>query len=233
MTLYQATKIRPLDIAFVLDAKSLEQLATILSEAALYLQYTITFADGTTVRYPVVKEVIEQPNPTNNAIVSLIAGTPTEEAQSCYIVFRSKPAPTLEYTINGPQERVVYLSHKFDQWIETIRQGYSILYRPAVAWLILAVAIYSPIFLWDHVVSHFLLNVPATGSWVKSLFSLGLWAFWILVATTLLPKATFALGQGARRHQTIKNIRASLSYTIPLAIAGSLVAAWLHDHYRR
>lgn len=232
MVLYQTTKIRPLNIAFVLDAGSLKQLAAMLSEAARYLQFTITFADGTTVRYPVIEEVIEQPNPTNNAIVSLIAGTPTEEAQSCYVVFRGKPMPTVEYTINGPQERVVYLAHKLDQWIETIREGYSILYRPVVALAALALAFYSPVFLWDHVVSHFLANVPPTGSFARSSFFLGLWALWTLLATTLLPKATFAVGQGAHRHQTIKKIRAALSYTIPLTIGGSLIATWLHDHYR-
>lgn len=232
MTLYRTTKIRPLDIAFVLDAASLNQLATILSEAARDLQFTITFADGTTVRYPVVREVVEQPNPTRNAIVSLIGGTPTEDPQSCYIVFRNKPTPTVEYTINGPQERVVYLANKLDQWIETIRQGYSILYRPVVSWIAVALAFYSPFFLWDHGVAHFLRSPMPTGSVVKSLFMFGLWGLWILIATTLLPKTTFAIGQGARRHQTIRNIRLALLYTIPLAIVGGLITTWLYEHYR-
>lgn len=232
MGLYQTTKIRPLNIAFVLNEKSLKQLKTVLSDAASNLQFSVTFSDGTTVRYRTIDEVIELPNPASNPIVSLIAGTPTEEAQSCYIVFRGKPAPTVEYTISGQQERVVYLAHKFDQWIETIRQWYSFLYQPVWSLIAIGFAVFSPLLLWNYVVSHLMTNVPPNGSLRKNAFLFSLWGLWILLRAMLIPKSTFAVGDGIHRHQIIKSIRVALYYAIPLAIGGSLIATWLHDHYR-
>ena len=230
---YQTAKTRPLDIAFVLEADSLRHLATVLGESGRYLEYTVKLADGTSVRYPDIEEVIKQPNLRENAIVSLIAGTPTEDFQSAYVVLRKDPAPTVEYTVNGPQQKVVYLAYKLDQWVATIQQWHSRFYLSGYAGVALLVAIAAPILLWNGVVSHFFPNVPKDSTpypWQKSVWIVGMWVLEGF-ATKLFPKATFAVGQGAKRYETVKKVRVALFYAIPSAVILSLIAAWIHDHY--
>jgi hypothetical protein len=231
---YQATKTRSLSIAFVLDAESLRQLATVLGESGRDMQFTVKWADGTSVPYPSVEEVIQQPNSKENPIISLIAETSPEDSQSASIVFRKNPDPTVEYTINGPQRNVVYLTYKLDQWVSTTRQWYSLFSQSGYAALALLAACAAPIILWNYVVSHFFPNLPKDGTpepWEKSVWIVGVWVFEGF-STKMFPKATFALGHGTRRHEAIKSIRGALLYAVPSSIVLGLIAAWLYDHYR-
>jgi hypothetical protein len=232
---YQTTKTRSLNIAFVLEPASLQQLANILSESGGPLEYTVKFADGSSVTYPAIGEVVALPNPTKCSIVSLIAGTSASEFRAASIVFRKSPEPTVEYTISGPQQQVVYLAYKLDQWVATITQFYSRFYQPVYAGLaIVFAAIIPPVLVWNHVIAHFLPNVPRETTpwhWQKSVSVVCMWVL-LGAATKLFPTATFAVGQGAKRHETFKKVREALLYTIPSALILGVIAAWIYDHYR-
>jgi len=233
MTNYQATKTRPLNFAFILDAESLRQLAGVLGESGRDLQYTVTWADGTSIPYPDIEEVIRQPNSKENPIISLIAGTPQEANQSAYIVFKKDPDPTVEYTISGPQNKVVYLAHKLEEWVSTTRQWYSVFTR-SYAFLTFVVALAAPIILWSYVVSRFFPNLPKSSTpetWQKSVWIVGVWVLEIF-STKLFPKATFAIGKGAQRYESIKSLRTALLWVIPSSLVLSGIARWLYDHYR-
>jgi hypothetical protein len=208
-------------------------LATVLGESGRDLQYTVTWADGTSVPYPDIEEVVQQPNSKENPIIALIAGTPQEASQSAYIVFKKNPEPTVEYTINGPQHKVVYLAHKLDEWVSTTRQWYSI-FSQSYAILTFMAAFAAPIVLWNYGVSHFFPNLPKDGTpepWQKSVWILSLWVLEIF-STKLFPKATFAIGQGAKRHASIKSLRSTLLWVIPSSLVLSVIASWVYDHYR-
>src|SRR5260370_33832347 len=123
----EASKTRPLKIAFVVNADHLRRLDTILGEASGQREYTIGFSDGTSVRYDKVEDIIKLPNSDEHSITSLIAGTPEEENQTAFVTLRkSDPeSPTVEYTLSGPQRNVVYLAAQLDDWVSAIRQWHS------------------------------------------------------------------------------------------------------------
>ena len=69
----RASKNRPFNIAFVLTPELLKRLAVILKEASERLEFTVKFADGTSVAYDQVEEIIEQPNSDRRSIIGVIA----------------------------------------------------------------------------------------------------------------------------------------------------------------
>jgi len=113
----RASKTRSLNIAFVLSPDLLKRLGVILTEASETLEFTVRFADGTSVQYSRVAEIIEQPNSEHRSIVSLIAGTTGEGTPSANVVLKAnakESEPSVEYTLSGPQRSVVYLSDQLD-----------------------------------------------------------------------------------------------------------------------
>jgi hypothetical protein len=232
---YPTTKTRSLNIAFVLDEPSLRSLAAVLGEPQRALEYTVRWADGTSVRYVTVDEVIRQQNAKENPMVSLIVGTSKADPQPAFIVLRKNPEPTVEYTIDGPQWHVVYLASKLDSWVSAIRQWYSIFSLSGYALLVILTVLFAPFYLWVHVVSHFFPDVPKHATPQPLAENVWFAAIWggALFALKVFPKGTFAVGLGgAGRYKTIKNIRGTLLYAIPSTVILSLISSWIYDHYR-
>jgi len=227
VTDYPTSKTRPANIDFVLDAEALRRPARVLDESGGTQEYAVKFADGRTVRFPNVEQVIGQPNTRENPIVSLIAGTP----QPISIVFRGTPDPTVEYTINGPQKEVIYLADKLDEWMSSIAGWYSWLRVPTYSLGVLAITICAPFLLWSYVLPHFFIDQTARHAWTKPCFFIACWIleWW---ATKLFPRAVFAIGQGERRYGALKKLRATFFVAIPSAIVLGWITTWLHDHYR-
>ncbi len=125
----RASKIRSLNIAFVLTPDLLRRLAVILKEASEQLEFTVKFADGVSVDYANVEQIIEQPNSEHRSIVGLIAGTTEDGIPSANVVLKSKCAsgeePSVEYTLTGPQRSVIYLADQLDDWVAATSQWYS------------------------------------------------------------------------------------------------------------
>jgi len=223
---YPASKTRSLDIAFVVNAKLLGDLAAILGETANQLEYTAKFSDGTSVRYTKIEEVIGQPNSGKRSIVSLIAGPAERTAKSAFVNLSNKPYTTsLEYTINGTQRDVIYFADKLDDWVATIRQWYS------------------PLFFWSGLIPFVLgvflpFCVAILAAKLHPYISVGKGIALIVVAIIatgiaelcifrLFPRGTFAIGHGEKRHQFFTYARNTVLVGLALSVIGGVVANWL------
>ena len=69
----KASKTRSVNIAFVADAELLRRLEVVLAEVSKALEYMVKYSDGTTVHYPDIEDVINQPNAKRHSIVAVTA----------------------------------------------------------------------------------------------------------------------------------------------------------------
>jgi hypothetical protein len=220
----ETSKTRSLKTAFLLDPESLRRLQTLLAEADGATEYRVKFDDGTTVKYDLVDEVIGQPNAGKKFIVGLItiAG---RQGRSISLTMRGDPEPSVEHTMTGVQRDVVYFSDKLDDWIASCTQWYSLFYTSSLGLLLALGVIALPVFLAGRVAAIF---SPKGNDWHSylsgaTLVAVGIAEYWAL---KLFPRATFAIGHGARRNQLFGVIRVS----VLLAIAVALVREWLTRH---
>jgi hypothetical protein len=219
----ETTKNRPLKVAFLLDPDSLRRLQTLLSEIHGPIEYRIKFSDGSTIKYN-LDEIISQPNARKKSIVALMASV-EGEGRSIFLGMRGDPEPSVEYTMNGIQSDVIYFADKLDDWIASCTQWYSPFFTSNLGLLIALGVFVLPILFADRVATVF---PPGKGDWHHylpgiTLVSVGIAEYWIL---KLFPRATFAIGYGARRNQLFGVIRVS----VLLAIAVALVREWLVRH---
>jgi hypothetical protein len=220
----ETSKNRPLKVAFLLDPTSLTNLQAMLSEIRGPIEYRVKFSDGSTVKYGDVKEIIDQPNAGQRSIVSVMTSV-EGEGRSIFIGMRGDPEPSVEYTLAGVQRDVSYFSEKLDVWIASCTQWYSRFYTSNLG-LVLALAVFAlPLYLASHVAKVF---PPGKGGWHSylagaTLIGVSVAEYWIL---KLFPRATFAIGHGARRNQLFGIIRNS----VLLAAAVAIVREWLTHH---
>jgi hypothetical protein len=237
---YPATKNRPMNVAFVLDDEALRRLPVLLEEAGKSArqqivgpdapQYTVQFADGVSVPFQDIEEVIRQSNAPDRPIVSLTATTQRGFAAGAYVVMRGEPDPTIEYTIRGPQKDVIYLGAKFDEWISSITQRHSF-FREHSTMTIVA-AIFVPIILGGYALPRFFPQQIAQHGWIKGAVIFGAWILEAL-SVRLFPPATFAIGHGKHRYKTLKRLRTLILVSVPVGIAISLIATWIYVNYHR
>jgi hypothetical protein len=231
----RASKNRSLNIAFVLTPDLLKRLAVILREASEQLEFTVKFADGTSVHYDHIEEIIEQPNSEHRSIVGLIAGTAGESTQSANVVLKGKYAsaeePSVEYTLSGPQRSVVYLSDQLDDWVAATRQWYSRAFLPGFAIPLVFVAFLLPLYIWDHTSQFFLsqAQIKVVPGWAKLLAVVLMWVAEYFIFR-LFPRGTFAIGKGATRQQFLSSVRWSVMVAFVVSFVGSIVANLLTRH---
>jgi hypothetical protein len=224
-----ASKIRSLDIAFLVDADQLQRLVAILSEAGSALEYTVKFSDGTSVNYTAIGEILTQPNSKRHSIVSILAGAVGTEGRSAYITLGDNPTPSVEYTIAGPQRDVIYLAEKLDDWAAGIHQWYS----PLVSNLQLISAAF--VVALPLVVAFGLkFFFPASGPGLQSsipgcgLILTALAEFWAFKA--FFPRGTFAIGYGLKRAQRLEIIEISVVLAFAVEFFAGLFAHWALLH---
>jgi hypothetical protein len=220
----EATKNRPLKVAFLLDPTSLRSLQALLSEIHGPVEYQVKFSDGSTVRYADVEEIVGQPNSGARSIVSVISSV-EGEGRSAFLGMRGAPEPSVEYTVTGVQRDVIYFSEKLDDWIASCTQWYSRFYTSNLGLLLAVAVIVLPVFFAGRVAKVY---APGKGDWHSylagaTLIGVAVAEYWIL---KLFPRATFAFGYGARRNQMFNVIRVS----VLLALAVALVREWLLRH---
>jgi len=237
----EASKTRSFEFAFLVDSEHLRQLERILRQVGDSLEYQVKFSDGHTLQYHDLEEVLKQPNSRARSIVSLIAGVTGRAKQSAFVVLKDRPAqpyysplgdrpstpPSVEYTIYGTQKDVVYVGDKLDEWLGGIRQWYSIFDHWVLALLLVVAIIAGPIWIWNAASPHlFSASFLKTQSWLQAATIIGLWVaiYWTF---KLFPRATFAIGQGARRHQFFAYLRTGVLGTFLISILASLLANWL------
>jgi hypothetical protein len=228
----EASKARSLDIAFVVDADLLRQLAKVLGEMGDSLEYQVKFSDGRTIQYRDIEDIISQPNSKGRDIVSLTAGVTGRGKQSAFIVLREAPSPNVEYTINGTQRNVIYFGEKLDEWTEGIRQWHSFFLTAVPGVALLLVVVFAPIILWNNASPHFFSEAVRQGkaeSWIKPVFVIGLWVIEYGILR-LFPRAIFAVGQGIKRHQLFTYIRNGILGAFLLSVLASVFANWLTRH---
>jgi hypothetical protein len=208
----------------LLDPTSLTNLQALLSEIQGALEYKVKFSDGSTIKYDDVKEITDQPNAGEKSIVS-VSTSVEGEGRSIFLGMRGDPEPSVEYTLTGVQRDVSYCSDKLDVWIASCTQWYSPFYASNLGLLLAVGVIALPVFLTSRVAKVF----PAKGTdWHSylpgaTLIGASVAEYWIL---KLFPRATFAIGYGARRSQLFGIIRNS----VLLAVAVALLREWLVRH---
>ena len=219
----EASKNRPLKVAFLLDPTSLRSLQTLLSEIKSPIEYRVKFSDGSTIKYSDVEEVIAQPNATKS-IVSVMTSV-EGEGRSIFLGMRGDPEPSVEYTVTGMQSDVFNLADNLDNWIASCTRWYSPFYASNLG-LLLAVGVFAfPIFLASRVAAVF---SPKGSDWHSHLSGVTLIGgyiveYWIL---KLFPRATFAIGYGEKREKLFNVIRVS----VLLALAVALFKEWMVRH---
>jgi hypothetical protein len=220
----KASKNRAREMAFLVDAELLRRLAVVLAEVGEPLRYSVKFSDDTNIEYSDAEEIIKQPNTVARSIISITASTPGERKESAYVVLRTTPSPNVEYTVNGPQQRVVYFGIQLDDWVAAIRQWYSPFHFSIVGLVVFCFALYAPIFLWGHIAPHLFPAVVVQGkasSWIKNTSILGLWGAEAL-ALSLFPNGTFAIGQGVKRNDFLKYLRGMVVAFVLSVLAGMI-----------
>lgn len=226
-----------MNIAFVADAELLRRLQVVLAEVSKALEYTVKYSDGTTVHYPDIEDVINQPNAKPHSIVAVTAAVEESNGQSGYVILRAMPSssPSVEYTINGSQRNVIYFADQLDDWIAALRQWFSFFRSNLGGGLIGIGALFGPMLLVLVGFAHFFPEL-ARGSTVKlsvfvglliSLVPLYVIEVWIFM---LFPRATFAIGQGAKRHQLFVYLRYGVLGAFVLSIIASLLANLITLH---
>jgi len=220
----ETSKTRSLKVAFLLDPTSLKNLQTLLSELQGTIEYRVKFSDGTTIKYD-MDEIIGQPNAGRKSIVGVTVSVEGQPGHSMFLTMRGDPEPSVEYTLRGVQRDVVYFADKLDDWIASCTQWYSPLYASNLG-LLLVVGLFAlPIFFANRVSQVF---SPKGSDWHSylsgaTLIGVAVAEYWAL---KLFPRATFAIGHGARRNQLFGVIRVS----VLLAVAVALLREWLVRH---
>jgi hypothetical protein len=241
----EASKTRSFELAFLVDPEHLRQLERILRQVGDSLEYQVKFSDGHTLQYHDLEEVLKQPNSRARSIVSLIAGVTGRGKQSAFVVLKDTPtqpyyspfgdrpstAPSVEYTTNGTQKDVIYVGDKLDEWISGIRQWYSVFDRGIPLLLFVGAIIMGPIWLWNSV-SPYIFSTAFLKShdWLQGATVIGLWVA-IYRSFKLFPRAAFAIGQGAQRHQFFTYLRNGVVGGFVLSLLASLLANWLTNHH--
>ena len=151
-----ATKVRSQDAAFIIDADLLRRVEVVLGELKGDLEYNVQFSDGTTVKFPKARHVIDQPNSSDRRIVSIISGVEGKNGHSAYLTMRQNASPAIEYTVTGPQRDVIYFAAKLDELVAASRQWYSSLFSSNFGVILALVAIFGPLASWDTLYRHFL-----------------------------------------------------------------------------
>jgi hypothetical protein len=222
----ETSKTRSLKVAFLLDPPNLRNLQTLLSEIKGSPEYKVKFSDDSTTKYTDVDKIIDQPNAGSKFIVSIIASVEDEQGHSIFLTMRGDPDPSVEYTLTGGQRDVFNLADSLDNWIASCTQWYSTFYASSLEALLWIGLIALPIYLTGQVSKVY---SPKGSDWhsylpMATLIGVSVAEYWVL---KLFPRATFAIGYGARRDQLFGIIRNS----VLLAIAVAIVSEWLMRHF--
>jgi hypothetical protein len=223
---YPTSKTRSLNIAFVVNAEHLRNLAEILGENAQPLEYKVKFCDDTSVLYSDIEEVIKQPNSSKRSIISLIAGPSHYPVKSAHVNLKSTSyvSESVEYTINGRQRDVFYLADKLDDWVAGIRLWYSPIFGAEGMFLYFstfALAVYVGFIVADRYHSH-MSNEKAVFLFVAVTIAtviIEVYAF-----TRLFPRATFATGHGEQRRKFVTYFRNTVIVGLGLSVIASVIA---------
>ena len=220
--LNETSKTRSLKVAFLLDPANLTSLQTLLSEIQGSLEYKVKFSDGSTTKYSDVAEILAQPNSAKRFISAITASVDGEPGCSLFLTMRGDPEPSVEYTVTGVQRDVGYFADKLDDWVASCTQWYSPFYASNLGVLLTIGIVALPVYLTSCVAKVF----PAKGSgWhsylpVVTLAAVSIAEYWAL---KLFPRATFAIGYGAKRDQLFRVLQVS----VLLAVIVALLSEWL------
>ncbi len=114
-----------------------------------------------------------------------------------------------------------------DEWTVEIRQWYSIFNRGVFLLVLFAAAFYAPIWLWDNASPQiFSQAFLKSHDWLQLVSIIALWVgeYWLL---KLLPRTTFAIGQGVKRHQFFVYLRRGVLGAFVLSVLAKWLVNWL------
>jgi hypothetical protein len=214
--------------AFLIDPSHLKNLQTILSKVNGQVEYRVRFSDGSTVKYSDVEQVISQPNAPNKSFVGFGASV-ANESHSILLTMRGdveSSDTSIEYKVTGTETEVDGLARQLEIWIASCNQLYSVFYTTNLKLLLGFVVFIIPVFLTNRVANTY---PPGKGGWhsylpAATLVGVSVIEYWIL---RLFPRATFAIGYGARRNLMFNVLRVSVLLAILVRwLADGLKALW-------
>lgn len=245
------TKRRFLNIAFVLDARTLHRIADLFTEIVLEqiefdkhtskkkIEYRLELSDGTTFTTPNIEEVLGLPNSPARQIRAIDVSTPysAKEARAT-VAFKNEMIAPVYYDLRGEERDVLSLSSKLEDEIAGTRQWYTrvtsdrlflmlLVYGSTIVWLLALAFTILPLFtnLRETIQSSNVLFVSTNILLVLILIVL---IALLLLGYKLFPVGTFAIGQGVQRHQRLKTVRivilTCILFPIPVGIMINFVS---------
>jgi hypothetical protein len=226
-----------LSVPFVLTGEDLKKLHKALTAFGDSVTYEVKCADHLT-RELDFKKLTEYENPPNKAIrsIKVHARKQNEYDRSATIDIGEGFRSTFDLYLNGPESEVEKLNDAIEDILAGMRPWYWWLTRFSffitlgiVFALMWAVGVLMTIVLRcrGHTVS-----TESGGDSNAFVFGVALAACMIAAAldkskSWIFPRATFAIGQGKRRHETRETVRWVFVGTLGLGIVASLVAGVL------
>lgn len=204
--------------AFVLDEKDIKILWELLDKTCPVYEAKIHCSDEITRTYKDIKELLDYPNPKKSEIISLeLYGASENGETTADILIASPYSKKLSFTLKGEERTIAALRADIINHFDGLRPWYSKLatFDSFILWMIIFFSI---------IVGGKLLNPEATipklsGSQVIATLLLSAIACGLLytlanligkIAKYCFPIASFAIGQGSKRHAVAENIRWSV-----------------------
>src|SRR6266436_4358898 len=200
-------------IAFVLNGEALESLVEMLSKFSNSLEFKVALSDATKVYPETLHELVKLPNPEHRQINEITIENDYKSQVRVEITLGgSSDYHSLWLSLVGDEADVLFLDHKIEDWLATIRQWYSWLAFSSYAKFMLGVAVYliaAVLVFGRQVLPHFLpktqLNFDILGL-IGAGLMLGTWVVPIILRK-LFPGAIFSIGAGTARYALLSDRR--------------------------
>ena len=225
------TKSESFKSAFRVDPDALRRLVGLLDNEVLrqielskyrerVIEYVVELSDGSNLSTTDLEEVLNLENARRRHITAVSLATPYADSIRATVKL-SNDSPPITYNLRGDDKEVVSLSSKLDEHLTGLRQWYSVVARYSLFGLLAALSALvffaAYVFLLADVVFPNLVTDGGAseadesriqGTFIAATISVYVLAFLLdRLRTLLFPRATFAVGQGAKRDKTLSGLR--------------------------
>lgn len=200
-------------------------------------QWKIACSDSTEISTSSVDDVNNFPNTGFRRIQGLEVQTRNHEHLQARFVLESEYGNTIEYTIEGNDDSVLYFSSKFDEFIHGLKAWYSNITRiDDFAVMLCFFAVVAILFIADLSYGLFTQTENSAqlgkvaGALIGSAIFFAPLAIAILFHYTklfLFPKTLFSLNSGTELSQKYERRRNIIGVGLILSVVGSLIANWI------
>ena len=229
----KTVKPRGVPIAYVLTEDNLRRLDQLISvEIGIKKSWMVFLSDGSYISCTDVAEVLSVPNSSKQAIQTICVNATLrenyEETKGSSVTFWNHwhtNGGSVVYEVRGDDRTVLYLSGKFDKFLNELRQWYTMLMP---FWSGILVTLLVNVFIVVVLLHKFHFN---TDHWWLLLVSAGIGVLTSQIVSIslryLYPISFFLIGQGKDRYEAVRNHRSVVGVGLILAIVAGVIATWL------